>query len=180
MAMITLRYAHALEQVVVASKLDSAAALSQLQDFAGTFDASPQLREVLMDPSITKEQKLKVLGAIGEKIGFFPQVRNFIAVITEHERLHQLQEIISEFASAADEEAGVTDAEITSARSLNDEDRAQLEAQAGKLAGGGRVRAVYHEDASLLGGAIVRIGSTVYDGSVRGQLQQMKQRLINA
>jgi F-type H+-transporting ATPase subunit delta len=179
MAMITLRYAHALEQVVVASKLDSAAALSQLQDFAGTFDGSPQLREVLMDPSITKEQKLKVLSAIGEKIGFFPQVRNFLAVVTEHERLHELQEIISEFASAADEEAGVTDAEITSARSLNDEDRAQLEAQAGKLAGG-RVRAVYHEDASLLGGAIVRIGSTVYDGSVRGQLQQMKQRLINA
>jgi len=179
MAMITLRYAHALEQVVVASKLDSAAALSQLQDFAGTFDGSPQLREVLMDPSITKEQKLKVLGAIGEKIGFFPQVRNFLAVVTEHERLHELQEIISEFASAADEDAGVTDAEITSARSLNDEDRAQLEAEAGKLAGG-RVRAVYHEDASLLGGAIVRIGSTVYDGSVRGQLQQMKQRLINA
>jgi F-type H+-transporting ATPase subunit delta len=179
MAMITLRYAHALEQVVVAGKLDSAAVLSQLQDFAGTFDGSPQLREVLMDPSITKEQKLKVLGAIGEKIGFFPQVRNFLAVVTEHERLHELQEIISEFASAADEDAGVTDAEITSARSLNDEDRAQLEAEAGKLAGG-RVRAVYHEDASLLGGAIVRIGSTVYDGSVRGQLQQMKQKLINA
>ena len=179
MAMITLRYAHALEQVVVAGKLDSAAVLAQLNDFSATFNDSAELREVLMDPSITKEQKLKILDAIGAKLGMFPQVRNFVAVVTDHERLHQMHEIIAEYATAADEQAGVTDAEIISAHPLNEEDRTELEQQAGKLAGG-RIRAVYHEDASLLGGAIVKIGSTVYDGSVRGQLQQMKQRLISA
>jgi len=179
MAMITLRYAHAFEQVVVANKLDAAAALSQLRDFAGTFSGSSELREILMDPSITKEQKLKVLGAIGERIGFYPQVRNFLAVIVEHERLQELDEIIGEYASAADEQAGLTDAEITTALPLNDQDRTQLEAEVGKLAGG-RIRAVYSEDKALLGGVIVKLGSTVYDGSVRGQLQQMKQRLINA
>jgi F-type H+-transporting ATPase subunit delta len=179
MAMITLRYAHAFEQVVVSSKLDSAAALSQLRDFSMTVAGSAALREILTDPSITREQKLKVLGAIGEKIGFYPQVRNFLAVITEHERLHELDEIIAEYASAADEQAGLTDAEITTALPLNDEDRVQLEAEVGKLAGG-RIRAVYLEDKALLGGVIVRLGSTVYDGSVRGQLQQLKQRLINA
>jgi F-type H+-transporting ATPase subunit delta len=62
---------------------------------------------------------------------------------------------------------------------LNDEDRAQLEAEVGKIAGS-RVRAVYRQDESLLGGAIVKIGSTIYDGSVRGQLQQMKQKVVNA
>jgi len=179
MAMITLRYAHAFEQVVVANKLDASAALSQLRDFAVTFAGSASLREVLMDPSIPKETKLKVLGAIGEKIGFYPQVRNFLAVITEHERLHELSEIISEYALAADEQAGLTDAEITTALPLNDEDRTQLEAEVGKLAGG-RIRAVYIEDKALLGGVVVKVGSTVYDGSVRGQLQQLKQRLINA
>jgi F-type H+-transporting ATPase subunit delta len=179
MAMITLRYAHAFEQVVVANNLDADAALSQLRDFAGTFADSAPLREILMDPSITKEQKLRVLDAIGSKIGMYPQVRNFVAVITEHDRLHELNEIISEYASAADSQAGVADAEITTAFPLNDEDRAQLEEQVGKLAGS-RVRAVYAQDSTLLGGAIVKLGSTVYDGSVRGQLQQMKQRLINA
>jgi F-type H+-transporting ATPase subunit delta len=54
-----------------------------------------------------------------------------------------------------------------------------LEAQIAKLAGE-RVHARYAEDATLLGGAVVEIGSTVYDGSVRGQLQQLKQRLVNA
>jgi F-type H+-transporting ATPase subunit delta len=179
MAMITLRYAHAFEQVVVANKLDAAAALSQLRDFAGTFSGSADLREVLLDPSIPKEQKLGLLDAIGGKIGMFPQVRNFVAVITEHDRLHELNEIIAEYATAADEQSGIADAEITTALPLNDQDRVQLEAEVGKLAGG-NVRAVYHQDATLLGGVIVKLGSTVYDGSVRGQLAQLKQTLISA
>ncbi len=179
MAMITLRYAHAFEQVVVSNKLDAAAALSQLRDFAGTFAGSADLREILMDPSIPKDQKLGLLDAIAGRIGMFPQVRNFVAVITEHDRLHELNEIIAGYASAADEQSGIADAEITTALPLNDEDRAQLEAEVGKLAGG-QVRAVYTQDATLLGGVIVKLGSTVYDGSVRGQLAQLKQKLINA
>jgi F-type H+-transporting ATPase subunit delta len=179
MAMITLRYAHAFEQVVVASNLDAAAALSQLRDFAGTFAGSSDLREVLMDPSIPKEQKLGLLDAIAARIGMFPQVRNFVAVITEHDRLHELNEIIAEYATASDEQSGIADAEITTAHPLNEQDRVQLETEVGKLAGG-RVRALYTRDASLLGGVIVKLGSTVYDGSVRGQLAQLKERLINA
>jgi len=76
MAAITLRYAHALEQVVVAAKLDAAAVLQQLTDFAGTLEGSAELREVLMDPSIANEQKLRVLDAIAARIGIYPQVRN--------------------------------------------------------------------------------------------------------
>jgi F-type H+-transporting ATPase subunit delta len=179
MAVFTLRYARALEQVVTGMKLDPAAVLGQLNDFAGTFEGSAQLREILMDPSIAKEQKLKVLDAIAAKIGMLPQVRNFVAVITDHRRLHELREIVTEYAALADEHAGLTDAEITSARPLNAEDRAELEHQVGKLAGS-RIRATYRQDSSLLGGAIVKVGSTVYDGSVRGQLQQLKQKLVNA
>jgi len=179
MAVVTLRYAHAFEQVVISSKLDAAAALGQLHDFSATFAGSSELREVLGDPSIAREQKLRILDAIAGKIGMFQQVRNFIAVITEHERLHELDQIIREYAEAADTDAGISDAEITTALPLNDADRVQLEEQVGKLAGT-RVRAVYSQDASLLGGVIVKLGSTVYDGSIRGQLEQMKQRLINA
>jgi F-type H+-transporting ATPase subunit delta len=179
MAVVTLRYARAFEQVVTGMQLDPVAALRQLQDFAGTLDGSPRLLEVLMDPSMSKEQKLKVLDAIAGKIGMLPQVRNFIAVITDHQRLQELHEIVAEYAALADQHAGMMDAEITSARPLNEADRAELEARVGKLAGS-RIRATYREDGSLLGGAIVKIGSTVYDGSVRGQLQQLKQKLVNA
>jgi F-type H+-transporting ATPase subunit delta len=132
-----------------------------------------------MNPSIANEQKLKVLDAIAGRIGMFPQVRNFVAVIMEHQRLGELDEILAEYRAIADEQSHMAEAEITSAHPLNDQDRAELEAHVAKLAGG-RVRATYHQDATLLGGAVVRIGSTVYDGSIRAQLQQLKQRLVNA
>jgi F-type H+-transporting ATPase subunit delta len=97
----------------------------------------------------------------------------------EHQRLAELDEILAEYRLVADEQSHMAEAEITSAHPLDDEDRRELEAKVAKLAGG-RVRATYHQDPTLLGGAVVRIGSTVYDGSIRAQLQQLKQRLVNA
>jgi F-type H+-transporting ATPase subunit delta len=159
--------------------MDGAAARKQLQEFSGTLDGSRELREFLMNPSVETAQKLKVLDAISGRIGMFAQVRNFLAVIMEHHRLGDLNEILAEYAELADEHSGAAEAHITSAHELNPDDRAQLEAQIATLAGA-RVRASYTQDAALLGGAIVQIGSTVYDGSVRAQLQQLKQRLVNA
>lgn len=179
MSVIALRYAHAFAAVVASQKLDAEAAQQQLGDFRATFEGSRELREVLSDPAIAREQKLKVLDAIAGRIGMVPQVRNFIAVIMDHDRLANLGEILDEYHAVADEEAGLSEAEIVSAHVLNEEDRSALEAQVAKLAGG-RIRATYSEDASLLGGAVVRIGSTVYDGSIRAQLDRLKQRLVSA
>jgi F-type H+-transporting ATPase subunit delta len=179
MSVLSLRYAHAFASVATSSRLDTTAAQQQLSDFSGTLAGSRELREVLMNPSIATEQKLKVLDAIAGRIGMFPQVRNFLAVIMGHQRLAELNEIITEYHAVADEQSNMAEAEITSARPLNDQDRAELEAQVAKLAGG-RVRATYRQDATLLGGAVVRIGSTVYDGSIKAQLQQLKQKLVNA
>jgi F-type H+-transporting ATPase subunit delta len=179
MSVLSLRYAHAFASVAASSRLDVAAAQQQLDDFSKTLAGSHDLREVLMNPSIPNEQKLKVLDAISGRIGMFPQVRNFIAVIMDHQRLAELDEILGEYHAVADEAAGMAEAEITSALPLNGQDRAELEAQVAKLAGG-RVRTTYLQDATLLGGAVVRIGSTVYDGSIRAQLQQLKQKLVNA
>jgi F-type H+-transporting ATPase subunit delta len=179
MSVLSLRYAHAFASVATSSHLDSTAAQQQLEDFSKTLAGSHELREVLMNPSIPNDQKLRVLDAIASRIGMLPQVRNFLAVIMEHQRFAELDEILSEYRAIADEQSHMAEAEITSAHPLNDQDRAELEAQVAKLAGG-RIRATYHQDATLLGGAVVRIGSTVYDGSIRAQLQQLKQRLVNA
>jgi F-type H+-transporting ATPase subunit delta len=179
MSVVALRYAHAFASVTASSHLDGNAAQRQLRDFSETLADSHELREVLMNPSIASEQKLGILDAIAGRIGMFLQVRNFIAVIMDHQRLAELDEILAEYHAVADEQAGLAEAEITSAHPLNDADRAELEAQVSKLAGG-RVRATYRQDATLLGGAVVRIGSTVYDGSIRAQLQHLKQKLVNA
>ena len=179
MSVLSLRYAHAFASVAVSNHLDTAAAQQQLQDFSDTLADSRELREVLMNPSIENAQKLKVLDAIAGRIGMFPQVRNFLAVMMDHQRLHELDEILAEYHAVADEQSKTAEAEIISAHRLDDQERAGLESQIAKLAGGG-IRATYREDATLLGGVIVRIGSIVYDGSIRAQLQQLKQRLINA
>ncbi|HMH13105.1 MAG TPA: ATP synthase F1 subunit delta [Edaphobacter sp.] len=179
MSVVALRYAHAFASVAASTRIDTNAAQQQLRDFSGTLADSHDLREVLMNPSIAVEQKHKILDAIAARIGMFPQVRNFIAVIMDHQRLAELDEILAEYHAVADEQSGLAEAEIISAHELNDEDRVTLEAQVAKLAGG-RVRATYRQDATLLGGAVVRIGSTVYDGSIRAQLQQLKQKLVNA
>jgi F-type H+-transporting ATPase subunit delta len=179
MASSAPRYARAFAEVAEAAKLDVAAAQQQLRDFADTLEGSGELREFLENPSIEIGQKLKVLDAIAPRIGMFPQVRNFLGVILEHHRLTELEEILTEYGEVVDAHAGAVEARVISSRPLNDADRAQLEAQIAKLAGA-RVRASYTEDASLLGGAVVEIGSTIYDGSVRGQLQQLKQKLVSA
>jgi len=179
LATVAPRYARAFAQVAEASGLDASAATQQMRDFAETLAGSSELREFLMNPSVEMAQKLKVLDAIAKRLGMFAQVRNFLAVVLEHGRLHELNEILTEYGELADAHAGAMEASITSARPLNAQDRARLEVQVAKLAGA-RVRASYAEDAALLGGAVVRIGSTIYDGSVRAQLQRLKQRLVNA
>jgi F-type H+-transporting ATPase subunit delta len=179
MATVAPRYARAFAEVVESARLDASEVERQMRDFSETLAGSTELREVLENPSIEMPDKLRVLDGIATRIGMFFQVRNFIAVIVEHHRLGELEEILGGYRELIDKQEDAVEAQITSARPLNDEDRAQLEAQIAKLAGA-RVHANYAEDASLLGGAVVEIGSTVYDGSVRAQLQQLKQRLMNA
>jgi F-type H+-transporting ATPase subunit delta len=179
MASSAPRYARAFAEVAEVARLDAGSAQQQMRDFAQTLADSGELREILENPSIEMPAKLKVLDAMAGRMAMFPQVRNFIAVILEHHRLAELDEILTEYKHVVDEHSGATEARIISARPLNAEDRAQLEAQIAKLAGA-RVSARYAEDATLLGGAVVEIGSTVYDGSLRAQLQQLKQKLVNA
>ena len=179
MSAVALRYAQAFASVVAAHKLDPLATEKQLGDFGDILAESQALREVLGNPAIPSDQKLRVLDAIASRLQMYPQVRNFLAVVMDHQRIHELHDILEEYHGLADEQAGLAEAEITTAHPLNDQDRSALEVEVARLAGG-RVRASYREDASLIGGAVVRIGSTVYDGSIRAQLQELKQKLINA
>ena len=173
------RYARAFAEVANSAKLNTTTAQQQMRDFAETLAGSGELREFLENPSIEVGKKLKVVDAIAARLKMFPQVRNFIAVILEHHRLNELDEILAQYRELVDEHSGAVEARVISARPLNKEDRALMEVQITKLAGA-HVRASYTEDASLLGGAVVEIGSTIYDGSVRAQLQKLKQKLVNA
>ncbi|MFC6644830.1 ATP synthase F1 subunit delta [Granulicella cerasi] len=175
-----LRYAHALSQVVAEQHLDSASVEQQLKDFNTMLGESSELREVLINPSIPEPQKLRFLDALSSRTGISTQVRNFIALIAKHERMHEFGDMVEAFHTLADQAAHVAEAQVISAHPLDEAARKLIEQKIADMTGDDRVKATYTQDPSLIGGAVVKVGSTVYDGSVRAQLEQMKQRLVNA
>lgn len=177
MSIYASRYARALADVVETAKLDPAAVDQQLEDFAGTWAGSAELREILNNPAVDSETKVAVLDKINGRMGCEPLVRNFLAVLINHDRLDAFDEVLAEYRREMHRRLGISEAYVTTARKLDDDERRELEEQMAKLAGT-RVSAKFEEDSSILGGAVVRIGSTVYDGSVRGNLSKLKAQLI--
>jgi F-type H+-transporting ATPase subunit delta len=172
-------YARAFADVVVASRADAARMLNELHSMQGLLEESAQLRRVMENPSIPGEQKRAVLDAVIQKIGGSRPVRNFIAVVTDHHRLPLFGEIVKQVEQEMNERLGFAEAQVTSARALGDREKQGLETEIAKLTGK-QVRAHYQQDASLLGGAVVQVGSTIYDGSVNGQLERIREQLVES
>lgn len=178
MASVTSTYARAFADAVFDGHHDPGKTLQEAQSVAELVAGSKELREVWETPSITAEQKRAVLDAIVVRQGISRTVRNFVAVLIDHRRINFLGPIVKQFEQELDQRMGFAEAEITSAHELNQNDRRMLEAQMEKLTGK-KVRARYSRDESILGGAIVKIGSTIYDGSVKGQLERIRQAITN-
>ena len=172
-----LQYAHALADVVMADKLDTKAIDQQLQDFQSTWTDSRQLREVFQNPSIQLETKLKVLDAMVPRIGMMKQVRNFVALLLQNDRIHAVEPIVANYRDEINHRLHISEAEITSVRELNPEEKSKIEAKASALVGL-EIRPIYKQDAALLGGVVLRIGDTVYDGSVRGRLEELREKMM--
>jgi F-type H+-transporting ATPase subunit delta len=177
MSLFAARYARAFAEAVEESKLDPTAIDRQLDDFSFAWNQSRELRQFFESPVFPPAQKVAVLDKLNEKIGLTPVVRNFVAVLIDHDRIAAVAEVIEAYRRDMDKRQGIFDVNVVSARPLGDDERRQLEAQIGQVAGG-RVKANYREDKNLLGGAIVTIGSTVYDGSIRGRLDRLKEQLV--
>jgi len=157
--------------------LDPARSIQELRGFQSLFGQSDPLRRVLENPSIASDRKHAVLDGIAQKQGMSRQVRNLIAVLADHRRLPLFGDILKQIEQELNDRMGLAEAAVTSAHDLGDAEKRLLEAEIGKLTGK-RVRAKYERDASLLGGAVVRVGSTIYDGSVKGQLERIREQLV--
>jgi len=177
MAAYVSRYAAAFADVVNSAKLDTNAIEVQLNDFLATWAGSAELRTCFVNPAISATEKVALLDKLNAKLGMVKELRNLMAVLITHNRIGGVAEVAAAYRKLLQEQSGIRQAEIVTARTLSDVERAELVAEVGKLAGS-RVEASFHEDASVLGGAVVRIGSTVYDGSLRGRLERMKEALL--
>jgi F-type H+-transporting ATPase subunit delta len=176
MASVANTYARAFADVVLSERLDADRAMVELRAVADLLAESVELRRVWENPAIPAEQKHRLLDVIARRDGISRPVRNLVAVVIDHRRVRFLSRIIQQVEKELDARLGLVEAEIFSMRDLGDAEKRALEAQLGRGTGK-KVRARYGQDASLLGGALVRVGSTIYDGSVKGQLERIKEAI---
>jgi F-type H+-transporting ATPase subunit delta len=172
------RYASALVDIVLAaeSKLKPEEAVAQLRAAAQMVAQSAELRTALLTPAIPTSRKHAVMAKLLDELAVAPYIRNFIYVVINHRRIGMLDEMREAFELALDERMGFARAEVTSAAGLDEPRSARLESELSRLTGK-KMRLRFAVDPELLGGATARIGSTLYDGSLRGQLQQLRREL---
>lgn len=177
---VATRYARALVDVVTrpGSDLDVTQAAGQLRIFEQMLAESSDLRHVLLSPAVPGGRKRAVVAKLAALSGTPALIRNFLYVVIGHRRIQILGEIREAFEALLDERMGVVRADVSSARDLSETQRRAL-AEALTRATGKKVRLEYAVDASLLGGVKARIGSTIYDGSARGQLEGLRREFVS-
>ena len=148
----------------------------QLDDFGAAYAESAELRNVLANPAVERTAKHGVIEKLATRLGASRIVRNFLFVVVDNQRTHLLPEILQSFEEVIRQRQGAAEAEVTSATELTAPQKTQLQQTLERLTGR-KIQAKYSLDPALLGGAVVRIGDTIYDGSVRNRLNQMRARL---
>jgi F-type H+-transporting ATPase subunit delta len=171
----SLQYANALADIALAQGAAEPAA-KQLNDFGAAYAQSAELRTFLASPAVTVEAKHAVIEKITGRLGASKIIRNFLFVITDHRRTQLIPEILLTFQQVIRQRQGVAEAQISSAMELSAAQKKELAATLTKLTGK-KIETKYSLDPALLGGAVVRIGDTIYDGSLRSRLNEMRSKL---
>ena len=174
---VARRYATALADVVGKSG-ETETVKSELKTWEDLMKANGELQNAFANPAIAHLSKEKVLDGLLAKTKPTKTTANFLRVLLRNSRLTELRQINEKFAAVLEERSGVVAAEITSARPLSDGERAELQASLAKLTGK-LVNLNFEIDENIIGGVVTRVGSTVYDDSVKTQLENLKTQLIN-
>ncbi len=173
---IVNRYANALADVVTApnSVIPPAEAMAQLRTFYASTSSVPELQAVLASPAVPKARKRAVIRSIAATLGLKQVIVNFLLVLSDRRRWSALHEVIDALDLVLDQHLGFERAEVKSAYQLSDAQGNELQRELERVAGR-KIRLSIAIDPELIGGVTARVGSTVYDGSVRGQLAKMRQ-----
>jgi F-type H+-transporting ATPase subunit delta len=169
------RYARALVEVV-GPEGDYGRVSRDLGNFASAYKESSELREVLQSPVVTPEQKTKVIEAILARLDASSITTNFLRVLMRHYRINLLDEIRLSFQNLTDERLGILKMRVTSAAPLSGEQQEVLRERFGNLTKK-TIEVEYEIDPTVLGGVLAQIKSTVYDGTIRGHLQRIREEM---
>jgi F-type H+-transporting ATPase subunit delta len=172
---IASRYARALADVVSRTG-DYRRAQEEMTAFAEIYRESSELREILKTPAIVVADKRRVLDAILARLGTSPTLANFFRVLLANYRLGIVDDVIEAYEKLVTGRMGIARVKISSASELSASDRQSLVARFEAVTGK-KVDAAFQVVPGLLGGVTAQIDSTVYDGSVRGHLERIYERL---
>ncbi|MCI0404232.1 MAG: ATP synthase F1 subunit delta [Acidobacteria bacterium] len=178
------RYARALAEIFFAAKVpverrreEAHKAKQNLADFAALLAQSPALRNVLANPAVAREKKLALLDRLRGPLGLTAITRNFLAVLQDNWRLDQLEAVLAAFDQEVYARLGIVPVEVTTAVALAAKQKQSLEQRLVALTGA-QVEMRFRESAEILAGGVARLGGTIYDGSLRAQLQRLQRQLV--
>jgi F-type H+-transporting ATPase subunit delta len=171
----SLQYANAFADIAIAQGAPQTA-VKQLADFDEAFGESGELRNFLGSPAVDTAAKHRVIEKIIAQQGAERIIRNFLFVILDHHRAHMLPEIVAAVQEVVRQRQGIAEAAVSSAVELSTAQKTELARTLSRLTGK-KIEPKYSLDPELLGGAIARVGDTIYDGSLRSRLMEMRARL---
>ena len=173
---VARRYATALADVVTKTN-ETDAVQAELKTWEELINVNADLQTAFSNPAISQANKEKVLENLIEKTKPAKTTANFLRVLLKNSRLTEIGEINEKFSSVLEERSGLVSAQITSARPLSENEKAEFKINLEKLTGK-QINLNFETDEKIIGGVITRIGSTVYDGSVKTKLEELKHQMI--
>jgi F-type H+-transporting ATPase subunit delta len=172
---LALRYARAL-LAAMPDQSEAEGASQFLDAVREGMEATPMFREMMVDPAVTRSRRQAILGELAERAGAPTILRNFLSTLVDNNRTGEIPAIAEVFQAELERRTGIVPAQVTTATAMDPElaerTRAVLEKVTGK-----NVRLAFDVDPRLIGGAITRVGSMVYDGSVRTQLTRLRREM---
>ena len=171
-----IRYARALLDVALKEQADLDQIQNELSAFADLFTQHPTLATVLLNPAVPVPRKRAAVIALTERAGVSPILSKLLVLLAERDRLVLLPDLLASYRDRLLDHQKVVRAEITTAWALTKEKAQAIQNGLAALTGR-RVMLATKVDATIIGGVVARIGSTIYDGSITRQLERMKETL---
>jgi F-type H+-transporting ATPase subunit delta len=150
--------------------------LENLKEFVSALRESEELREFYYGPQIPESQKRRAIDALTEEMS--TSIRNFLKVLVDNDRTEILEDVVPHFEELVREHQGKVEVELTTAVELSEEKLDEVKDRLGKILDGREVELETEVDPNLVGGAVFRVGERRIDGSVRGQLQGLRNKML--
>lgn len=172
---VSTRYANAFADLLLSEKatVSPESEIAALADLARAIHDNADFRNVLLSPAVPPARKRTVMQKLAPEFNLSPLAVRFLMVIVDHGRIPLLTDILDAVRQELDARRGILRAKVTSAVDLTPDEQLVVQNNLSRAAGK-EVRAEFQTDPAVLGGIVARIGSTIYDGSLRGQLQALR------